>query len=92
MMLMEQLGQHLTPCGLATDLLDPDRLQLLEPLDDGLLRESVGCLWRQAHSVWTTPPSDWQLDQAALLEFEEQTPSSHILEQPRCIAPLPLQG
>jgi len=91
-MLMEQSGQHLTLTGLTTHLLDAHRLQLPQPLGDGLRRQGAGLLRGQAHPVWTTPSPGRQLDQAALFEFEQQTASSHILEEPRSIAPVPLQG
>lgn len=92
MMLMQQLAKSLPAPYILTDFLDSQRLQLAQLLGDGLRRNCLSGLGRQAHPVWTTSPSGRQLDKAALLQLEEQTPSSHILEQPRSIAPLPLGG
>jgi hypothetical protein len=92
MMLMQQLAKRVTVPYILTNLLDSQRLQLAQLLGDGLRSNCLSGLGRQAHPVWTTSPSGRQLDEAALLQLQEQTPSRHILEQPRFIAPLPLEG
>jgi hypothetical protein len=92
MMLMQQLGQDLALGCVATDLLDPQRLQLIQLLSNGLGGNDLLELGRQAHPVWAMSAAGRQLDQTALLQFQQQTASRHILEQPGSIAPLPLQG